>query len=590
MAKSLSTNVHRLWYLLQPSYSDIGVVALYTFFIGIFFLTVPLTAQSLVNALASGVFNQPVLILGSAIFAGFLVVTVLRVVQLKLVELIQQKIFVHSALRISQKLLHVRESAFQQRYAPEVLNRFFDVLTIQKTLAKLLLDGPASMMQIVLGMILISIYSPWFLFFNLAFVVGLVVVLLLGKGGYSSSVAESVKKYRVAQWLEEMGQCRIGFKMNGSPKGLVDKTDELLGEYLTERQRHFNVVVRQSVANYLLEAVATSGLLVIGSMLVMNGMLSLGQLVASEIVILVILSASGKLVQYLESVYDLFTGVDKVCQILELEQEEEQGQSLPTVSGGAHVVCDEIGFGYNPHQWVIHRLNLELQPGSHTSVVGPSGMGKSTLAGLLCGLYPVEEGEIQIQGINIPQFDVRELRKTVALVSNGFELFEGTVEENILLRLTPEQLPEGALDWVIDMTCLKRDLDQYPDGLQHKVSTAGVNLSLGQRHRILLARAILQKPKLLILDEALMGMDERTKLRILENLFSSENDWTILNISHDAEIVGRTDIVHLMMDGRIVESGPPEELAEKPDSGFAYLFPDLMKHYRAKKFAGGQDS
>lgn len=587
MAVSLLTNVRRLWQLLQPSYGDIAMVAIYTFFVGVFFMAVPLTAQSLINALASGVFNQPVLILGSAIFIGLLIAGVLRVVQLKLVEIIQQKVFVHSALKISHKLLHVQESAFSQRYAPEVLNRFFDVLTIQKCLAKFLLDGPASLMQVILGMLLISIYSPWFLLFNLVLIVGMAIVILLGKGGYPTSVAESIKKYRVAQWLEEMGQCRVSFKMSGSPDSLQHKTDALLKEYLTERQRHFSVIIRQSAANYFIQALATSGVLVIGSILVMNGLLTLGQLVASEIVILVILSATDKLVHYFESVYDLFTGVDKLHDVLELEQEAEKGRTLSdTISGGIHVECDRVSFGYDANHWVIHQLNLELTPGSHTSIVGPSGMGKSTLAGLLCGLYPLQQGEIRLHGFNIDQYDIRELRKAVALVSNSFELFEGTVLDNILLGLTPDQLPEGALEWAIETTHLHRDLEQYSSGLNHKVSTAGVNLSQGQRHRILLARAILQKPKLLILDEALTGMDERTKLIILENLFSPNNDWTILNISHDAEIVERSEMVHLMVQGQIIESGTPVALASQSNSGFAQLFPDLAKH--VQRAAGGR--
>jgi ATP-binding cassette subfamily B protein len=578
--KSLNTNFKRLWQLLEPSYQDIGLVFLYTLFIGVFFLAVPLTAQGLVNALASGVFNQPILILGGAMLVGLLIAGFLRVIQLHLVELIQQKVFIHTALRVSKQLLTVNESAFQQRYAPEVLNRFFDVVTIQKTMAKLLLEGPASMLQIILGMALISIYSPWFILFNVAFILGGVIVLLLGKGGYASSVLESVKKYRVAQWLEEMGQSRISFKMSGSPNSLNEKTDQLLLDYLKHRQDHFSIVIRQSTANFLLEAITTSGLLILGSILVMNGQLTLGQLVASEIVILLILSASDKLVAYLESVYDLFTAVDKVYQVLELSQEESEGRLLPENSGGFHVQCNQIMFGYNNHHPVIQNLTLELLPNSHSSVVGPSGMGKSTLAGLVCGLYPAQQGEILINGINIKQLDLKALRKSVALVSNGYELFEGTVEENILLGLSKDEIPQGALDRAIQITLMDRDIEQYPEGLNHIITTTGMNISLGQRHRILLARAILLQPNLLILDEAMTGMDERTKLTILENLFAPENNWTILNISHDAEIVQRTDYVYLIANGTIVESGLPDELAKNRNSGFAHLFPDLAQQIR----------
>ncbi len=574
---SVWTNLKRLWALLTPSHKDIGLVAAYTVFIGVFFLAVPLTAQGLIGSLASGIFNQPILVLGVAVLTGLILVGLLRVLQLQLVEFIQQKVFLTTAMSISSQLLSVSEVAFKQRYAPEVLNRFFDVLTIQKTLAKLLLDGPASVLQIMLGMLLISFYSPWFLLFNITFLVGMVAIFMLGYGGYSSSLDESAAKYRVAQWLEEMGQSRISFKMNGAPSTLLGKTDGLLHRFLDARQRHFRVVVRQSFANFMLEAMATAGVLMIGGWLVMNGQLSLGQLVASEIVILLILSATDKLVQYLESGYDLLAAVDKVHQVLRFEQERVDGTSLPDITHGLHLKCHNITFGYRPEKNVVQHLSLNLPPQSHTSVVGPSGMGKSTLAGLICGLHDTHSGQITLNDVDIRQYKLPELRKAIALVGDGYELFEGTVEDNILLGLTADELPQGALAWAIDMVMMARDLRQYPHGLQHRITTAGTNISLGQRHRILMARAIVQQPKLLILDEAFTGMDEQTKLGILEKLFSSENPWTILNISHDAEIVQRTDMAHVLIDGNFAESGPPEVLAKNVGGQFSLLFPDLSE-------------
>lgn len=545
-------------------------------FIGALFLAVPLAAQGLMNSLASGIYNQPILALGLVVLAGLFLAGILRILQLQLVETVQQKIFAHAAIDITKRLLGSDETAFQHRYAPEVINRFFDVVTIQKSVAKLLLDGPASLLQIFLGMLLISFYSQWFLLFNLTFIIGLVVIVLLGKQGYAYSVKESAKKYRVAQWLEEIGLNRVSLKMNGAPATLVQKTDGLLQEYLNARQAHFKVVLRQFGASFFFEAIATTGVLIIGGLLVMNNQLTLGQLIASEIVILVVLSAADKLAQYLESAYDLLTSVDKLEYVLSLTQEDDHGQATLPKQQGIRVECDKVYFGYIPHQPIIHGISLTLEPQTHTSIVGRSGAGKSTLGGLLGGLYHPQSGQILINGQYICHFNVKALRPAIALVRDNYELFEGTIEENILLGLPQEDLPPGALEWAVRMVMLTDDLEQYPNRLQHQVTTAGTNISLGQRRRILMARAIVQQPKLLILDDAFTGMDTVTKRAILDNLFAPENDWTILNISHDSDIVQRTDDVYVLASGNLIESGSPRALARNRDSAFVQLFPQLV--------------
>jgi ATP-binding cassette subfamily B protein len=207
--------------------------------------------------------------------------------------------------------------------------------------------------------------------------------------------------------------------------------------------------------------------------------------------------------------------------------------------------------------------------------VGVSGAGKTTLAHLITGLYDVQEGSILFNGSPITSLLLNDLRKNIALVSDFNEIFSGTVEENILLGRS--YLDEDDLRRVIDLVELERDLKQYPNGLQTLLLSEGRNISLGQRQRILLARSIINKPQLLILDEAFGGMDEMTKLSIIDKLFEKSQPWTILNITHDAEVVAKTDYIYLLEKGLVKEQGQLNDLIANNQSNFCRLFPELTR-------------
>ena len=162
-------------------------------------------------------------------------------------------------------------------------------------------------------------------------------------------------------------------------------------------------------------------------------------------------------------------------------------------------------------------------------------------------------------------------------------IFEGTIEENILMGCV--HLSTEDVRWAIQLAQLTDDIARLPDGLQTHLVAGGGNLSRGQAQRVLLVRAIVDHPELLILDEAFTGLDERTTMAILEGLFAPANPWTIIDISHEGPVVARADRIHVLAEGRIVESGSPLELATNTRSEFGQLFPELSRLIAAKKGA-----
>lgn len=570
--------LERLWQMLVVDKRDLVVLTVYTLITGLVSLAVPLAAQSLVNTIAAGIFIQPLIVLSLLVLTGLLFSAFLRLLKFCLVENLQQRIFARITLLLSERIPAIKASALNTEYMPELINRFFDVMTIQKSWGKLLLEVPAALLQVAIGLILMAFYSPFLLAFDLIIILFVIfAVTILGIGGLKSSIHESVLKYRVAEWLEDMGRCQTSLKTNGINAFLARRSDNLVLKYLKARREHFAVLFRQALGTYFFQAIASAGILAIGGWLVINRQLTLGQLVASELVVLNVLSALEKIIRNCDTFYDLLTGLDKVGHISDLPIERRGGVQLPKSPGGLNIECINLHFSYDSRE-ILSQLNLSIAPGERASLVGASGAGKTTLASLICGLQEADAGTVEVNGFDSRDLDMMSLRRDVGLVGDVNEIFEGTIEENV--GLGRPGVSHQDIRWAIDVAQFSDDLVHLPNGINTVLVSGGRNLSRGQVQRLLIARAIAERPKLLILDEAFSGIDEKTKLKIIESIFGAENIWTVLDISHDAEVVVRSDKVYLLSNGQISESGSPADLAWRTESEFSLLFPDLANQIR----------
>lgn len=574
------TPLARFWSLLAADKHDLIILIIYTLMNGVVSLAVPLAAQALVNTIAAGIFLQPLVVLSLLVLTGLLFGCILRMLKFVLVENLQQRIFARTTLSLGERIPAIKASALNTEYMPELINRFFDVMTIQKCWAKLLLEGPTALLQIWIGLVLMAFYSPFLLAFDVFIILFILFAInVLGTFGLRSSIEESVLKYRVAEWLEDMGRCQTGLKTNGFSQFLTRRTDALVMDYLRARRSHFAVLFRQALGTYFFQAVASAGILAVGGWLVINRQLTLGQLVAAELIVLNVLGALEKLIRNCDTFYDLLTGLDKVGHISDLPVERIGGLELPDNSEGLTVKCNQVTFAYAGRNEILSGLNLLIDSGQMASLVGESGAGKTTLASVICGLQEARNGTVEIGGLDVRDLDLLSLRKQVGFVGESNEIFEGTIEENV--SLGRPSVTHQDVRWALEVAQFTNDLVHLPDGLNTSLVSGGRNLSRGQVQRLLIARAIAGQPKLLILDEAFTGIDEKTKLKIIEALFAKTNKWTVLDISHDAEVVVRSDTVYLLTDGQIKESGSPTDLAWRKNSEFSLLFPDLATQIRA---------
>lgn len=582
-----ATPTARLGELLHLERGDLWVLGLYTIAAGLLALVVPLAAQALVNSIAANVSAQPLVVLTFLVAGAMVLVGVLQVTKMQVVEVLQQRVFARTSLQVAERLSNVREAALRGEYAPELVNRFFDVLTVQKALSKLLFDGFAALLQAFVGLALLAAYNPLLFGFDLILLATIAVIIgLLGKGGVTTSIAESKEKYHVAGWLEEIARCHASVKLHGALGYFVGRTDDLVVAYLRYREKHFRILRRQMLGYYLFQAAASAGILAAGGYLVIQRQLTLGQLVAAQIIVVSLLAALEKLLRQAEQVFDLLTGLDKVGHILDLPSERGGGNALigdasfTVAPAGASARLQEVRFSYTPGSEVLAGVNLVLSPGERVCVVGASGAGKTTITSLLCGLEEPSHGVVAVENTDVRDWNLAALRGLVARVGGDRDIFEGTITENIAMGrddITPQRLHRA-----LELSGLERDLARMPLGTQTPLVPGGQNLSRGQAQRLLIARAIAGAPRLLILDEAFNALDEQTANEIRDVLFDRANPWTLFAVTHNPETLIRCERVLVLNQGRIVEEGTPLALAQQQNSALCRLFPSLGDSLRGR--------
>lgn len=547
---------------------DIWYVIVYGILSSLLGLVIPLSSQSIVNSVALGVFNRQLVVLCAVVFVAMVLTAGIAVLEQYVVDVMQRRLFVRTAFDVVSRLPQMQRARNVTTYTPELVNRFFDVMTVQKSIAKFLLEGVRSILMLFVGLVLLALYHPFFLVYDLLFVLFIpVLVFVLGRRAIDTAVVVSKRKYQAAAWIEDVARNQQSFKLANAMGFAYDRIDSIGGKYVDAKHRHFIILARQILGTTLFKAFATVGVLGLGGILVIEQQISLGQLVAAEIIIIMILGAIEKILGEFDTYYDFIAALDKLAVIAEQPLEPIGGMKLD-VTGPLTVELDNVSLTLGPRK-VLQGASTHVPAGGRLSLVGQSGSGKSTILNLISGIYEADQGTVRINGRDVRELDVQDLRQYIGYVLPEDSIVEGTVRENILLG---RDLPDEQLEWALAMTHLQRDVRVLPHGMETMLYSGGDAISYGMRRRILLARVIVHQPRLLLIDEAFDGIEDAMKLAIIQELVSWKG-WTVINVSHDPELVRITPQVCVLSDGVIKEHGTPQELAATTDSIFATLFP-----------------
>lgn len=522
----------RLSALLRLERSDLLTLLAFALGVGLLSIVVPASIEALVNTVAFGVLLWPVFVLSLVMFAFLFVAAVLRALQTFVAECLQRRLFVRTADAFANHFSRAEMEAFDGRNPTDIVNRFFEVSTVQKSVATLLVDGIGIVMITVVGLIVLAFYHPYLLTFAAVMVILVVFMLVvLGIGGVRSSIDESYAKFDMAAWLEEIAKCPHTFRFGRGGELALDRADSLADAYVMARKRHFRVVWRQTLFALLLEAVGSTVVLGLGGWLVINRQLTLGQLVAGELIVTLVLTALSKIGKYIEIFYDLQASLDKLGVLDQLPIEPTGGEILPPHTGPMAVVAEVIRDGHSPQR-------LEVGPGEHIAVSGPSGSGKTFLLELLGLLRVPREGLLELNGIDARSLDRGATRLLLAYVGQA-ETFADTVAENV--RVGRDDLSSADVRRALEMVGLSDRVARLPQGVATPLASDGLPLSSNEISRLSIARALAGKPSLLLIDGLLDGLDTKDCPELVESILDRDAPWTLVIVTARNDIKQRCD-------------------------------------------------
>ncbi len=551
----MKTPYQRFWLLLKPDSKEIYQVYTYAFFKGVIALSLPIGIQSIINLIQGGAVSVSWMVLVFIVTLGIALGGYMQLMQMRIIETIQQKIFTRAAFDFTYRIPKITFEQIYQHYAPELMNRFFDVLTLQKSLSKIIIDFSTAILQIIFGLILLSLYHPFFILFSILLIVLVFsIIKLTSKKGLETSLNESKYKYKVVSWLEELARVKDSFKLAGVSDLPESKTDERVLGYLESRENHFQVLKKQYVLLLLFKIIVALGLLIVGGLLVLNQQMNIGQFVAAEIIILLVIDSSEKIIMNLENVFDILTSLEKLGQVTDLELDNQSNNS--TLNHDIHspiqVEIKDLSFTYPGRtKSIIKNVNYQFKANHNYCITGNNGSGKSTLVHLISGLYQPQSGRVCINDLPINNYNISQLYKVVGNGLSEESIFEGTLLENITLGREFVKI-EDVL-WAVEQVYLSEFVKELPKGLDTLIDI-GDRLSKSVVQRIIIARSIVNKPKLLLLENQIEFINENERNKIIDFLTNKSNSWTLISISNNKYLQQKSDSIIVMKDGGILNT------------------------------------
>ena len=549
---SLPKAFNRLYELLKIEKKELTRVYFYALLSGFILLSLPLGIQAIVNLLFGGTINTSLVVLICIVILGVLFAGLLQIAQMKIIEQIQQRVFTRLTFAYAYRIPKINLLSIDAYYLPELVNRFFDTSTLQKGFSKLLIDFPSASIQIVFGLLLLSLYHP--IFIVLAVVICLLAIALFkltSKKAFETSMSESDYKYDVAHWLEEISRNVKTFKLHQQHELHLNKTDKLVTGYLDARQSHFSVLIVQYKIMIAFKVLITAAMLIIGAVLFMRQQINLGQFIAAEIIIISILTSVEKMIISLDVVYDVLTALEKLNKVLDNPEDEnlttanQKQLDTPNIA----IKITDLSFSY-AKKTILNNLNLEIKAGEKICVVGTAGSGKSTLIKLLAGFYSNFSGNILYNNIPIKVIDRDVLSTKVAILFADDEIFSGSLLDN--LTMGNHSIHQAEIDKACEIVGLTGYINRLQLGYGEFLDTQGKKLSYNIVQKILLARCLVFNPSIVLIEDGWQGIEPKIRTQIINYLTDKNNAFTLITITNDKEFAAKCERKIYMENGSIV--------------------------------------
>lgn len=530
MTNTKLTPWQRFLGLLKLEKREIFQIFYYAIFSGIVSLSLPLGIQAIINLIQGAQISTSWIILVVAVTIGVIFSGALQLMQLRIIETIQQRIFTKASFELSYRFPKIKMIELREYYPPELANRFFDTLSIQKGLSKILIDVPTAALQIIFALILLSFYHPFFIIFGFLLVTLIYVVFkFTAQKGLETSLVESKIKYKVAHWIQEVARTVVSFKLSGNTNLAMTKNDELVDKYIEARENHFKILILQFTQMIGFKVIVTASLLLIGGALVLNQEMNIGQFVAAEIIILLVIASVEKLIIGLESFYDVLTSIEKIGQVVDKDLESQDGEK-PIFKSGLTVELDNVSYEVtNRKKPIIKNVSFKIEPKSRILIMGESGAGKSSLLRLISGVIEPSAGNIYVNNLSLSSLNLNHYRSQLGLSLSEETPFEGSIRENLIFG--NDKIKDAKIFEVLEIVGLAQFLKEQNNGLDTILNAEGKQMSYTIAKKMILARAIIKEPKIMILEDPLDQFNLEETLNIIKYLTDSVRPWSLIVVS-----------------------------------------------------------
>jgi ABC-type bacteriocin/lantibiotic exporter with double-glycine peptidase domain len=521
------TPLKRFLNLLKLDRKDISQIILYAIFSGILALSLPLGIQAIINFIQAGNISVSWMVLVFLVILGVALVGVLSLMQMRITENLQQKLFVRSAFEFAYRIPTIKFEELYKNHPLEIANKFFDTLTIQKGTSKLLIDFSAALLQVLFALILLSFYHPFFIIFGILLVILLYLIFAYAyKPGLETSLKESKYKYKVVGWLQEIAKNYWVFKTQNSFLFSLSKNDLLVTEYLNYREKHFKIIRAQYIKLIAFKVIITASLLIIGGLLVIKQQMNIGQFVAAEIVILMVIASVEKIILGLETFYDVLTSVEKIGQVTDLPLDTIETSNENYLYSIINLTIENVSYKFpDATKSALKNVSLNINQGEKIILSGENGSGKSTLIRFLTGTLVPNTGAFYINDDTFKKIDLNLYRKHIGVVLQNETPFEGTILENITFG---KPYSDEDLKWVLDTVELTEFVKTLPNNLDTKVMGNGLQLSASNMQKIVLAKSLISKPKILFLEEPVDKLDTISSQKIISTIMHHKTQTVIV--------------------------------------------------------------
>jgi len=517
--------------LLGPERDFYALAIVYGVGISLLSLATPISVQMLINTVANTALAAPLIVLSATLFALLLLSGLLNALRIHLMEVFGRRFYARMVAEIALRAIYARNPFFTDEGRGPLFNRYFDIVIVQKMVPTLLVGGFTLILQAGVGFVLVSFYHPLFLAFN-AVVVALMwaVWLFWGKASMRSAIDLSHQKHLTAAWLENLAASNGFFKSERHIDYALRRTDAETRAYVDEHRRHFRNYFAQTISFFVIYAGASAALLGLGGWLVIQGQLSLGQLVAAELVLSAVFYGISQLGPYMAYFYDLCGALEELSRFFDVELEAPAKKSAFVCADSALEFVEVRGEA----RGVPVTLNFRIDSGATVMAAASSHGLQRLVTTLLKRQADPISGMITVGGADIVEAQPHALHQQIVLLDRP-TVIAMTIRE--FLQLAGENVTSTQVLDAVRIVGLDAVVSRFEKGLDTPINTTGWPLSITETMLLKLAAAILAEPRVLILNQLYDLVAEEVMIRVIHHLKNDRSN-TVIYFSRRQRDIG----------------------------------------------------